>query len=96
MLDLDVCRNLVKLAFGGVFKDCFPVFLVVASNRFNAKLPRACYPCVVLHAIAVGAIVHLHSFNMDLLVKLLNLRRPSLLFEIYEPLNMRGPLFPLF
>lgn len=62
MLNLNICWNFVKVPSLCIFKNFFPIFLLIPLDWFNSEFPRTFYSCIFLHTISVCSIIKLNFF----------------------------------
>lgn len=95
MLDIDVSRDRVYVAFAGLLFDLFPVMLAVSLDGFDTVFPWAIEPSVFLHAVVVGTSVDLDDLDVESRIMLLDSPDFLLSLVVSEELEVYRSFFTL-
>jgi len=95
VFDIDFRGDGIEVTLLGRLPHLIPVRLIVTLHWTCTVLPRPLEPCILLHAVSMGTIVHLDRFPMRARAKFLDETQPLRFVKIQEELNMGGSLLAL-
>ena len=95
VLDPNISGYGFELSLLGLVPDLLPVGLVVALEGLDTELPWSSYPCLLFHAVGVGAIVNHDGLEVGLSTELLECTELDRIRKVDVELDVPGALFTL-
>lgn len=96
VLNLDVSRDLFEVTIFGMGEHLLPIYFGVPLDGLHAEFPGTILTGVLLHAVGICTIIHLHDFNVEFVINLLDMTGTHSFPEVSEELNVWGSLLTSF